>query len=65
MDAGIDGLRSGGEFVLVDEPAEDVASVNRTGLAGEGSGGLGRRQVKATMGPFFVVMLDVLGEDGL
>jgi hypothetical protein len=59
------GLRSGGEFVLVDETAEDVASADRATPADQGGGGLRRRQVKAAMRPGGVVMLDILGEDGL
>jgi hypothetical protein len=59
------GLRSGGEFVLVDETVEDVASADRATPADQGGGGLRRRQVKAGMRPGGVVMLDILGEDGL
>jgi hypothetical protein len=44
------GLRSGGEFVLVDETAEDVASPDRATPADQEDGGLRRRQVKAGQG---------------
>ena len=59
------GLASGGELVLVYETAEDVAAAARATPADQGGGGLRRRQVKAAMRPGGVVMLDILGEDGL
>ena len=49
----------------MDEAAEDVASANRATPADQGVSGLRRRQVKVAMRPGGVVMLDILGEDGL
>jgi hypothetical protein len=50
---------------VVLQTAENVASADPATPADQGGGGLRRRQVKAAMRPGGVVMLDILGKDGL
>jgi hypothetical protein len=57
-----DGVQLGNEFVLVDEPAEDIASPDCSGLVDDGVW-MWRSQSEAAVRPTLVVVPDVLGED--
>jgi hypothetical protein len=59
-----DRLRSGGQFVFVDEPAEKITAANTFSSVRESSW-LRRSQVEAAMRSAAVVVLDVFGEDFL
>jgi hypothetical protein len=62
-----DRQRSGGEFVLVDEPAEEVTIAERSGAAAQARrhSQSGRCEVKAAMRSSPVAVPDVLGKDSL
>jgi len=59
-------LSSGSTLVLVDDTAEDVAT-DDLAVSGGRECGAGERwvEIETAVGPGFVVMADVLGEQGL